>query len=242
MRNGFEQEWRDRFREFAELSEDDAGIAGWSESGLAARFRRFRRLSGERSISGCWIDAGCGAGTYARYLVSRGAYVVAADYSLPTICKARKRGAEGIGLIVADIRRLPLRPRSMSGALCFGVTQALSNSGDALVELKQCLAPGGELWVDALNRYCLPNIFEIWHRRLHRKSRHLRYEGPWALKRAFVNAGLVDVRLHWMPIMPRTLRALQPWVESVPAQLALKLLAPLSSLVSHAFIVTGRCR
>ena len=77
-------------------------------------------------------------------------YVVAADYSFPTICKARKRGAEGIGFIVADIRRLPLRPRSMSGALCFGVTQALSNSGDALVELKQCLAPGGELWVDAI--------------------------------------------------------------------------------------------
>src|SRR6185312_7623388 len=68
MVNGFEHSWRKRFGEFAELSDDDAGIAGWSESGLDARFRRFRRLWGERTISGCWIDAGCGAATYSCYI------------------------------------------------------------------------------------------------------------------------------------------------------------------------------
>ena len=41
---GFEQEWRSRFIEFADLRDDDAGIAGWSTTGLDARFRFFRSL------------------------------------------------------------------------------------------------------------------------------------------------------------------------------------------------------
>ena len=35
----FESKWRERFEEFAELRDDDAGIAGWSPSGLETRFR-----------------------------------------------------------------------------------------------------------------------------------------------------------------------------------------------------------
>lgn len=242
MNDGFEQEWRNRFREFAEMSEDDAGIAGWSETGLAARFRRFRRLWGERSISGCWIDAGCGAGTYAHYLASCGAFVVGTDYSLPSVLKARKRGREGVAFVVSDVRRLPLRANSAAGAICFGVTQALSNSSDVVAELKRCLAPGGELWIDGLNRYCLPNAWRNWRRRLRGNPVHLRYEGPRALKRLVMSAGLVDVDLHWMPIMPTALSSLQPWMESAFMRFALKWLSPFSSLVSHGFIVTARSR
>ena len=242
MSDAFEQAWRERFGEFAELSENDAGIAGWSESGLAARLRRFRGLWRERKVAGCWLDAGCGAATYARYLVSRGAFVVGVDYSFPSVVKARERGEDGIGFVIADVRRLPLRPRTFAGALCFGVTQALSNSADAVVELRRCLAPGGELWIDGLNRYCLPNAFRSWRRRLRGKPAHLRYEEPWAMKRLLRAAGLVDVRLHWMPVMPGSLSALQPWVESGPARFVLKWLPAISALISHAFIVTGRCR
>lgn len=241
MSDAFERAWRERFGEFAELSENDAGIAGWSESGLAARFRRFRQLWGERTTTGCWIDAGCGAATYARYMVSRGAFVIAVDYSLPSVVKARERGQNGIGFVIADVRELPMRARTFAGALCFGVTQALSNSADAVIELRRCLMPGGELWIDGLNRYCLPNMLRIVRRHLAGKPAHLRYEGPWAMKRALTSAGFVNVRLHWMPIMPKPLRGLQPWIESAPARLLLGWLPPFSSLVSHSFIVTGRC-
>ena len=241
MSDAFERAWRERFTEFAELSEDDAGIAGWSESGLAARFRRFRQLWGERAATGCWLDAGCGAATYARYMVSRGAFVVGVDYSIPSVAKARERGQDGIGFVIADVRKLPVRPRTFAGALCFGVTQALSNSADAVSELRRCLMPGGELWIDGLNRYCLPNMFRVVRRHMIGKPAHLRYEGPWAMKRALTSAGFVNVRLHWMPIMPKPLKALQPWIESPPARLVLGWFPPFSSLVSHSFIVTGRC-
>ncbi|HEX6006222.1 MAG TPA: class I SAM-dependent methyltransferase [Burkholderiales bacterium] len=242
MTDAFEHAWRERFGEFAALGADDAGIAGWSKTGLAARFRRFRSLWGERTTSGCWLDAGCGAATYARYLAAHGAFVVGADYSFPSLVKARERGQDGIGFVVADVRRLPLRRGTLAGVLCFGVTQALSNSADVVRELQGCLAPGGELWIDGLNRYCLPNAMRSWRRRLGGKPLHLRYERPWAMKRMLRMAGLVDVRLHWMPIAPAPLGALQAWVERVPVRLALKCLPPFSALVSHAFIVTGRCR
>jgi SAM-dependent methyltransferase len=242
MTDSFERAWRERFQEFAQAGSDDASIAGWSQSGLAARFRRFRRLWGERKAGGCWLDAGCGAATYARYLASRGAHVVGADYSFESVVKGRERGDEGIDFVVADVRRLPLRQHSIAGALCFGVTQALSNSGDVINELRRCVAPGGEIWLDGLNRYCLPNAIRSWRRRIQRKPVHLRYEGPGALKRALKKAGFVNVRLHWMPIMPKALGVLQRWFESAPAEFALKRLTPLSYLVSHAFILTARSR
>jgi SAM-dependent methyltransferase len=238
----FEHAWRQRFEEFAELSENDAGIAGWSESGLAARFRRFRQLWGERRIVGCWVDAGCGAATYSRELVARGAFVVGVDYSFPSLVKARQRGQHGIGFVIADVRRLPIGPHSVAGALCFGVTQALSDSAAVASELSRCLMPGGEVWIDGLNRYCLPNAFRNLRRRLHGKPTHLRYEGPWAMKRALRTAGLCEVRLHWMPIIPKSLRAFEPMIESLPGRLLLTWLAPISALISHAFIVTGRRR
>jgi SAM-dependent methyltransferase len=188
------------------------------------------------------LDAGCGAATYARYLARHGAFVIAADYSPLTVLKAKKRASEGVEFVIADIQRLPLPSRVVVGALCFGVTQSLSTSAEAVNELRRCLVPGGELWIDGLNRYCVPNVWQEWRRRLTRKPAHLRYEGPWALKRTLESAGLLDVRLHWMPIVPGRFARLQSLVESAPARFALKYLPPLSSLISHAFILTGRSR
>jgi SAM-dependent methyltransferase len=240
MSDAFEQAWRERFGEFAAASENDAGIAGWSENGLASRFRRFQQLFGERKLSGRWLDAGCGAATYARHLASHGARVGAIDYSFLTVVKARERGRDGIAFVVADVGRLPFASGIFAGALCFGVTQALSTSNDAVRELQRCLIPGGELWIDGLNRHCLPNAVRIMQRRLAGRPAHLRYCGPWAMKRALKAAGFVDVRLHWMPIMPRSLGVLQSAIESAPVRLVLKCLPPFSSLISHSFIVTGR--
>ena len=157
-----------------------------------------------------------------------------------TVVKARDRGRGGIGFVIADVRRLPLPKHSITGALCFGVTQALSSSTDVVEELRRCLRPGAELWIDGLNGYCLPNAWQYWRRKLRRSPMHLRYERAWALKRALRNAGLVEVRVHWMPIMPKALSRFQPLVESLAARIALKWMPPLSTLVSHAFIVTGR--
>ena len=240
MNEGFENSWRERFREFAELREDDAGIAGWSPSGLAVRFRRFRTLWGERRAEGVWLDAGCGAATYARFLAEAGACVVGADYSIPSLVKASARDTRRIAFIAADVRRLPLSAGSMHGALCFGVTQALSGSTTAVAELIRVLAPGAELWIDGLNRYCAPNAIARWRRRIQSKPAHLRYEGPWALQSTLRDAGFVNTKLHWMPILPRGLQRLQPWIERRWVCHLLTQLPPLAAVVSHAFIVTGQ--
>lgn len=40
----FEKLWRKRFESFATNAEDDAGIAGWSPTGLDARLRKFKEI------------------------------------------------------------------------------------------------------------------------------------------------------------------------------------------------------
>jgi ubiquinone/menaquinone biosynthesis C-methylase UbiE len=139
----FEQRWRERFAEFVELSEDDAGIAGWSASGLEARFRFFRRLWREVPADRRYLDVGCGAGTYTRWLNEQGLRVVGVDYSQPTLTKARARIPASIPLCTADARRLPFPDAMFDGVLCFGVLQAVSQSLPIAVEFARVLKPGG---------------------------------------------------------------------------------------------------
>ena len=235
--HAFEDEWRDRFHEFAELRDDDAGIAGWSATGLQARVRRFRDLwkPGERGAR--WLDAGCGAGTYTRILADHGLQVVGVDYSFPTVRKASMRGLGPATLVVADVRRLPFRPGAFDGVLCLGVTQALSESGAAVRELAAQVRPGGELWLDALNRWCVVHAYAQMKRRLGGRPVHLRYESPARLKRLLEDLGFAKVELRWMPILPGRWRTLQRLIESRPLSLLLEWVPPVAMLASHAFIV-----
>jgi ubiquinone/menaquinone biosynthesis C-methylase UbiE len=124
----FESRWRERFSWYAEQFDDDASIAGWSATGLATRLRQFVRAFGDRGRGERWLDAGCGAGTYSRYLAERGAQVLGLDYSAVTARKARERALPGTSFCVGDATRLPVKPASFDGAICLGVTQALAAS------------------------------------------------------------------------------------------------------------------
>jgi len=232
----FEDQWRTRFEEFADLRDDDAGIAGWTTTGLDARVRRFLGLwkPGE---PGRWLDAGCGAGTYTRILLRHGHEVVGVDYSLPTLRKAVARELNGAVFTVADVRRLPFAPEHFDGILCLGVTQALEQSATALTELVRLLKPGGQLWIDALNGWCLIHAFGTLRRKVLGNAQHLRYESPLRVKKLCRDAGLADVRLHWMPIMPARSYSLQRVIESSPVARTLQYVPVLGALASHAFIV-----
>jgi len=233
----FEQRWRSRFEEYADLCDDDAGIAGWSSTGLDARVRRFLGLWDPQAVGPRWLDAGCGAGTYSRILVHHGLQVVGVDYSLPTLRKATTRSRGSASFAVADIHQLPFRPGLFDGVVCFGVTQALSESRAAVRQLASQVRPGGELWLDALNRWCLVHAYELLRRWLRGRPIHLRYESPSRLKRLLREVGFGKVELHWMPILPTRWYGLQRLIESRPVSLALRLVPPLGMLVSHAFIV-----
>ncbi len=239
QRPDFENAWRKRFEEFATVRDDDAGIAGWSSSGLDVRFRHFLRVWQGLSHGKSWLDAGCGAGTYARYLASQGADVVGLDYCLPAAAKAKARDTWNCRWAVADVTRLPLKPGGFDGVLCFGVIQALADSRPAARELVAQVDRGGEVWVDVLNRVCIANVLQRLSRWLHGKPVHLRYESPRRMKRLLEEAGLTGVQIHWIPIMPARLKAFQPLAESAGARALLRHVPALGALLCHSCLLVG---
>ena len=236
----FERRWRERFESFARAHADDAGVAGWSPTGLAARLRHFRRRWRPGALGALWLDVGCGAGTYARFLAGRGARVLGLDYSLPSVRHAERHGGERLAWGVADVTRLPLADGAADGALCFGVLQALATSDAAVASLTRALKPGAELWLDALNAHCLPHLVERAARRLQGRPPHVRYETPRALKRLLRAHGCGQVRVYWVPILPARLQRYQPLLETPAAETLLRALPGLGALFCHAFVITGR--
>jgi SAM-dependent methyltransferase len=237
---GFEARWRRRFQDFAARFEDDAGIAGWSPTGLAARLRHFGHWWGGAPPGTLWLDAGCGAGTYTRFLAGQGLTVLGMDYSLPTLVKAKARGG---GLWAAgEVARLPVRPGSLDGVLCFGVIQALSESGPAVGELAAALRPGGQVWIDALNAWCLPHLGERLMRRLRKRPPHVRYESPRVLAKLLRRNGLEHVRLYWLPILPARWQRLQWLAETEPARWLFRAAPLLGALLSHSFVLSAERR
>jgi SAM-dependent methyltransferase len=239
-RTRFEEDWRERFEEFATLREDDAGIAGWSLSGLETRFRFFRRLWKGAPAGALYLDVGCGAATYTRWLAEQGLRVVGVDYSQPTLTKARARTPDSILLCASDATRLPFPDAAFDGSLCFGLLQAVSNSTPVISELARVLKPRGELWIDALNGGGLAARVEQARLRTRGKGMHLRYESPRALARILSDAGFDGITRHWLPIVPARIHWLQPIVESSLARLTLAGLPPVGTLLSHSFAFHAR--
>lgn len=235
----FEQLWRERFQKFGIKQEDDAGIAGWSSTGLAARQKHFSQ-HWEPGIAGSlWLDAGCGAGTYTRQLNREGMRTVGLDYSAPSLRKARHKSQMDILWAVADVNTMPLKSSAFDGALCFGVTQSLSDSAVVCRELFRVVRPGAQVWVDGLNSWCLPHVFAGIIRRLRQRPIHLRYEDPRRIVRLFKAGGMARVRLLWLPIFPARLAGLQWLLETRSSRWLLQKIALLGLFCSHSFVVTG---
>jgi len=235
-RSEFEQGWQRRFDRFAARNTSDSAIAGWSESGLALRFDFFRSLW-RASKAGLWLDAGCGAGTYSRFLTEQGQTVVGLDYAHQSLLRARERSAGVSRWVCADITSLPLRQESFDGVISYGVLQALSRSGPAVAELQSMLRPGGEIWIDGLNAW---SVFHPVHRlreALAGRALLVRYEKPGVIQRALREAGLEDIRIYYVPVAPAGLRRA---AESGIVRWLVRLLPPLGALICHAFVVRAR--
>jgi SAM-dependent methyltransferase len=240
MSPDFEAAWRRRFQEFAEEHESDAGIAGWSEAGLQARLHGFLRSWRPETPGALWLDAGCGAGTYARAMAAAGQRVIGLDYSLPSLLKARRRSQDGSILwLAADVTRLPLASNRFDGAICLGVLQALSDPERAIRELARVVRPGGEVRVDALNAHCIPNLLKGLIGAVRGRETRLRFDSPRKLKQTFRSNGFQRVRILWIPILPGRFRALQRVVESGIARTLFAGLPWLGSALSHAYVVAA---
>lgn len=237
-RPAFEERWRRRFMTFA-AGEDDAAIAGWSQTGLQARLRHFASVWKGDAPGSLWLDAGCGAGTYSRYMASRGMTVLGLDYSLPTVIKARQRDSASCRWGAADVTRLPVKPGSCDGVLCFGVMQTLSGPAPALRELAASVRPGGQVWVDGLNGWCLPHLVEQFYRWLRQRPPHVRYQSPVMLRRLMRDCGLVEIRLHWLPIFPQRWQRFQGLLETRQGRWIFRYLPGIGAMFSHAVVLSG---
>ena len=238
----FAARWKSRFERFATINDDDAGIAGWSTSGLQTRFRSFRRLWTVQERGALWLDIGCGAGTYTRFLSEEGLRVIGMDYSLVALLKARSRCSTAIEWVAGDVTRLPIRPGVLDGALCFGVLQAIPESRSALQSIAAAMRPSGRLWIDVLNARCVPNRFEIRRRLREGEPAHLRYETPEAFCETLDECGFEVLALHWIPILPAKLHRLQPWVECQTVRRLLRRVPALAAWLSHSVLVEARRR
>ena len=239
----FEKLWRKRFENFAALADDDAGIAGWSTTGLDARLRKFKAIWNDKnhgSESSFWLDAGCGAGTYSRFIAEQGIDIVGLDYSLPSLQKAQLKGEESISWCVADINKIPFKSDNFDSVICFGVMQALDTSENAVKGLSKIVKPGGYVYIDALNSRCLPHIWEQLTRRVRKKPMHLRYETVNNLKRLMQKNGLKHIQLYWLPILPARWYRYQWIMETRPIQWLFRFVPFFGQLFSHAFILSGQ--
>lgn len=236
----FEKVWRKRFEYFASTHDDDAGIAGWSQTGLQVRLRGFLRAWNPENTGKYWLDAGCGAGTYSRNIHDAGKDVVGVDYSYPTIEKAKTKLDSAVLLAVTDVTMLPFNKGVFDGAMCFGVMQALETPLPALMNLRRVVQPLGEVWVDSLNKWCLPNIWTRVKHYVKKQPMHLRYYSPAEVKKFAQDSGLNDIKLYWLPILPYRLRKLQWLIETNFALWLINNVPLFGLLISHSFILKGK--
>ena len=87
------------------------------------------------------LDAGCGSGAQAQWLLEQGADIVAVDIS-PRMIEETERRCAGRGrFLVPDLARpLPLEPRSLDGITC---SLALQYIADRSVPLRSSRQPSG---------------------------------------------------------------------------------------------------
>ena len=240
--DGFDAQWRARFERFATYFDNDAGIAGWSTSGLEARFRFFRTRWPRAPRGSKYLDLGCGAGTYTRWLVQQDLVVIGVDYSLPTLVKAKARSPEVTHFCCANGMLLPFRDEAFDGVVCFGLLQAMSGSGPLIAEAARVLKEGGELWIDALNRHSIASQLVRARERFQGKAMHLRYDSSRAVERALTSEGFGDLTRYWLPLVPSRALRLQRVFDSKLCRAVFEGVPMMGSLLSHAFVLHARRR
>jgi 2-polyprenyl-3-methyl-5-hydroxy-6-metoxy-1,4-benzoquinol methylase len=148
-------------------TEDYAAAFGWqwrrfarsqldSHTGTTISRDRLRRcLGGSLDVvrGKRVLEAGCGAGRFTEILLDAGARVVAADLSSAVDANHANCGrSRGYFVCQADIRDLPVAPRSFDVVLCLGVIQHTPDPEATIEALAGYVKPNGLLAIDHYSR------------------------------------------------------------------------------------------
>jgi len=239
----FEDEWRARFERFARTHTDEAGVSGWSETGLQRRVELFRRLvppasPGPPPVA---LEVGCGAGTYVRLLAGLGYRAVGLDYSLPSLGRALDADPGRKGHYLAgDAYALPGATGGVDLVVSIGVLQALSRPEQVLSEVARVLRPGGTLLIETLNRRSLAARAHRLHARLRRLPPRVLAYDPEVVAHWLGAHGFAILERVPICLPPRRFPALGHVLRSAPTDWALRSSTLVAGALAHA--VWFRCR
>jgi SAM-dependent methyltransferase len=206
--------------------------AGWDKRYLNGSFlRRFafidRQVIPVGSVSGVWLDAGCGSGTFSRMLLTNGARaVIGVDGSSGMIAQAQglsvkeKLDDNAKFMEVGGLEALPLQDEAFDGVICFSVMEYLPDPEASLRELARILKPGGRAVISIPHRHSvLRRVQSLTYLRRNSKisaglayldSSYFTINPAWA-GAWFSKAGLRLIAHHsFDPFIPRFLHALLP--------------------------------
>lgn len=93
-----------------------------------------------------FLDAGVGTGRFARPLAEAGARVVGADVSAKMLARLRPI-APSVGLVRADLRRLPFADRVFGGVLMVHVLHLIADWKRVIAEIRRVLRPGAGFYI-----------------------------------------------------------------------------------------------
>ncbi len=149
----------------------------YGKGSFGRRLQLMSELLSQANLSGQrWLDAGCGTGTMARWLASRGAQVTAVDASEAMIAQAQraKDSSGAVDFRVSPIENLPANAGSVHGIVCSSVLEYVAEPERCLAEFARVLVSGGILLVSVPNarsavrktlqaaRWCGRNLGRRW--------------------------------------------------------------------------------
>lgn len=94
--------------------------------------------------AGTVLDAACGTGRYAEYLVARGHRVVGVDRSAEMLDRARDRVPDAT-LLRGDLHRLPLTDAAVDALVCALALVHVPSLGPVMAEFARVVRPGGHV-------------------------------------------------------------------------------------------------
>ncbi|MBO6702582.1 MAG: class I SAM-dependent methyltransferase [Pseudomonadales bacterium] len=142
------------------------GVEGWatawSQGGFSSE-RQVRKLASQpqwremkRFVRPGWkvLEAGCGLGSWVRFLQSKEMEATGLDFESKTLGRLRKAHPE-LDLVGGDVRRLPFHDSTFDALVSWGVIEHLEEGPNAaLKEFFRVVRPGGYMFITVpwLNR------------------------------------------------------------------------------------------